>query len=201
MAKKRSPRPKLNPEAIAALDRLYEQLPKAQCIGACWDSCGPIEMTPLEHWRIKAAGFDIPNANAARDGLSVCPALTLLHQCAVYESRPLICRLWGVMETMPCNYGCQLDGPPLTDRQAHEFIAQVHDIAGEHAEAEMIRRPWLLNPGRAEEVAANYHQALRDEDLREQVRLKKLIESGQTVFYVRGRGHISSTPPPSGANS
>jgi hypothetical protein len=40
-----------------------------------------------------------------------CPALTEDKKCSVYEDRPLICRIWGVAETLPCVYGCVPDEP------------------------------------------------------------------------------------------
>lgn len=158
-------------------------------------------MTPVERRRINLAGVDIPDGREAR-GRAVCPALTMLHQCAVHAVRPLICRLWGLWASLPCTFGCRpVDGQLLDDEQAYEFMARVHDIAGEHAEAELIRRPWRTNPDKAREVMAAFHAEMRDEDLRRDVRRQQLLESGAPVLYVRGRGQVSSTPPAGGANA
>jgi hypothetical protein len=35
-----------------------------------------------------------------------CPLLRQ-GRCTVYAVRPLICRLWGVVESMPCPWGCR----------------------------------------------------------------------------------------------
>jgi Fe-S-cluster containining protein len=204
MAKKKSkPRARLPLEKqIDALDALYAELPKVDCKGACWDSCSAIQMTPLEHRRTEAAGVAIPDQNADTDGLGVCPALTPLHQCGVYQVRPLVCRLWGAMQTASCPFGCRpVDGELLTDEQAHEFMARVCDISGQHAEAEQIRRPWREHPDRARELAAQYHAALQEAALQESMRRRALIASGRPVLYVRGRGQLSSTPPASGGNA
>jgi hypothetical protein len=39
----------------------------------------------------------------------------------------MLCRLWGATETMPCPFGCEPDGPPLTPEQ--EFALFVYSLA------------------------------------------------------------------------
>lgn len=184
------------------LDALYAELPQVDCLGACWDSCGRINMTSLEHRRTEQAGIAIPEGRPD-DPPSVCPALTMLHQCGVYAVRPLICRLWGVTEAMRCGAGCRpLDGRALlTDRQAHEYFARACDIAGEHAEAESIRRPWREDPERAEQIMRQSRQRYEDQLLAESVRRRKLLDSGKPVAFVRGRGYLSAQPPAAGPNA
>jgi hypothetical protein len=184
------------------LQALYAELPELDCIGSCWDSCGRIGMTGLEHRRTEAAGVAIPEGRIT-DPPAVCPALTMLHQCSVYDVRPLICRLWGVTDTLPCPFGCRpKDGRAmLTDEQAYEYMARVYDIAGEHRRAEEIRRPWRDHPDQARQVMAEMRRANEDTNLAAAVRRRRLVESGKPVLFVRGRGHLSSTPPTSGANS
>lgn len=185
------------------LDELYAELPELDCRGQCWDSCSKIDMTGAERWRIeKAGGPHIPRGRVG-DPPSMCPALTMLHQCSVYEIRPMVCRLWGVWESLPCNYGCRpKDGRALlTDEEAYEFIARTHEAAGEPGMAAMVRRPWRENPELARREMVRFRRVQADEDLARQVRRKRIIESGAPVIFVRGRGQISSKPPASGANS
>jgi Fe-S-cluster containining protein len=184
------------------LDALYADLPKVDCIGACWDSCSRIAMTSLEHVRTQKAGARIPNSFVS-DAPSVCPALTMLHQCGIYAVRPLICRLYGVAEGLRCSYGCMpLDGRPLlTDAQTYEYLARAHDIAGEHAEAAAVRRPWKEAPERAEQIMREARRQREDELLARDVRRRALLDSGKPLLFVRGRGQISKDPPASGANS
>jgi hypothetical protein len=35
-----------------------------------------------------------------------CSALDGVGRCSVYEERPLLCRLWGAVEKMTCQFGC-----------------------------------------------------------------------------------------------
>jgi Fe-S-cluster containining protein len=59
-----------------------------------------------------------------------CDALTAGKRCAVYDLRPLVCRLWGAVESMPCVYGCVPEGGYLTDMDAYRLIAESTRIGG-----------------------------------------------------------------------
>jgi Fe-S-cluster containining protein len=120
------------------LDAIYAELPAIECRGRCHDACTSIDMTGVERRRIAEAGVSIPRRTVADRPLP-CPALTMWRRCGVYEIRPLICRLWGLTRAMRCSYGCVPDGGYLTESQALEFIARVHEAAGETVRAEEIR--------------------------------------------------------------
>ncbi len=121
------------------LDELYAKIPRIECRGQCWDTCGPIDMATAERTRINdVAGVDIPRGTFAYDGPSTCPALGMMKTCTVYEIRPLICRLWGVAEGMPCTYGCRPERY-LTEAETYELLAQAHDISGDQEMAKMVR--------------------------------------------------------------
>lgn len=122
----------------SALDAIYAELPAIDCQGRCWDSCGPIEMTMAERQRIQRAGVNIPPGSFYRDGPSMCPALTMFHQCSVYEIRPLICRIWGLSKRLPCTYGCRPERY-LTEPEAYELLARVWELSGERDKAKMAR--------------------------------------------------------------
>ncbi len=111
------------------LDALYATLPALECRGRCQDSCGPIDMSATERRRITGRGVDIP---PLRDAALVksCPALTVLGTCRVYEVRPLLCRLWGLVEKMACPYGCLPEGGWLDDATAGELLRRSLDIGG-----------------------------------------------------------------------
>jgi uncharacterized protein len=88
----------------------------------CVESCGPVPMSALEHARIRVRGVDIPvidNALASiKQGVAPpCPALKD-GRCTVYAVRPLLCRMWGAIETMPCPYGCTVTPGLLMDEGA-----------------------------------------------------------------------------------
>lgn len=128
------------PDRAAALEALYAELPTIDCKGACWTSCGPIRMTGLEHRRVEEAGVAIPEGTAAS---GLCPALTMLRRCAVYDSRPTICRLFGLTRNLRCSHGCMPStGRLLTDEEGYDFLARAHEIAGEQAQADQLRARW-----------------------------------------------------------
>ena len=112
-----------------SLDRIYRSVPTVECQGLCAQSCGPIDMSPTERRRIEALGVTIPPParlladmiNNPRGG--TCPALTD-GRCSVYQDRPLICRLWGAVESMPCPHGCTVTPGLLMDAGAHSLIAR-----------------------------------------------------------------------------
>jgi Fe-S-cluster containining protein len=117
-------------------------------------------MSPREHARIRAAGVDIPDSTRLRvlehaRGDWSCPALTEENRCAVYDIRPMICRLWGAMKSLRCGFGCQPATGWLTDIQAQELLGKAMRAGGSPTEgaareafAEHLRR----NPRTAQTV-------------------------------------------------
>lgn len=111
------------------LQELYDSLPTIECKKLCAECCGPIAMTSIE-WRAirKRLGF---KAEARRD--LACPMLRN-GLCRVYDIRPMICRLWGVVDQdgMRCGHGCE---PTrwLTKQEGQEFLLQASIIAGDVA--------------------------------------------------------------------
>lgn len=93
----------LDAPAGGGLEALYARIPRLECRKLCGHACGPI-VAPEEEWRrLAAAGGDRGDG----DGLA-CPYLDrAAGLCEVYEARPLICRLWGVAEALPCPHGCE----------------------------------------------------------------------------------------------
>lgn len=124
--------------AIERIEAIYARLPTIECQGLCWNSCGPISMSPAERDRIEAAGVHIPpytsergaawasNIVAIGDERFDCPALTAMKRCSVYEIRPFICRAWGVGRgEMACPYGCRVTGGRL---RAREILAMQNEV-------------------------------------------------------------------------
>ena len=88
----------------AELQELYDQIPKIPgCDGRCWTSCGPIDMSDRERQKIRQAGYKITPYRQAMQHPETyyCEALTADRRCAVYEMRPVVCRLWGAAEGLP----------------------------------------------------------------------------------------------------
>jgi Fe-S-cluster containining protein len=120
-------------QADAELRKLYDRIPAIpDCDGRCWTSCGPLDMSDRERQRIRQAGHRITpwrEAQAWRETY-YCEALTAEKRCAVYEMRPLVCRLWGAVEGLPCVYGCRPEGGYLSDLEGYRLIAASMRIGG-----------------------------------------------------------------------
>lgn len=112
-----------NPRRVEAKFReLYEEVPSIDCKGGCHNACCFIVCTIHEKERVeKLTGkkfetvdlMEQPKTRIGSDGRPlarfVCSALTEDGRCSVYDDRPLICRLYGVSEGMPCFRGCKPD--------------------------------------------------------------------------------------------
>ncbi len=108
--------------AVKKLDALYRTLPRLECRGMCSESCGPIAMSAVERQRLV-------QISSRHRTSPVCP---LLHdgRCQAYQERPLICRLWGIAEEMPCPFGCKPQRV-ITREEGFELLAKARAIGGE----------------------------------------------------------------------
>lgn len=103
------------------MDDLYALVPTVACKGLCRDSCSSLSLTEAEAARIAVRHGVHLTTGVYPDG---CPALTPFGHCGVYEDRPLVCRLWGVVAPMVCEHGCagpdglmaEADGRALAER-------------------------------------------------------------------------------------
>jgi uncharacterized protein len=129
--------------AESALRRLYDSLPRLQCQGKCHDTCGPIAMSEFERIRMaEAAGGTLPVYMPELDVNTgcTCPLLTPEKRCSIYESRPLICRLFGMIRdsqisNMRCHHGCKPDRY-LTDTEAARLFRKAEEISQRYYEEE-----------------------------------------------------------------
>jgi len=125
------------------LDEIYAEVPALTCKKKCWRSCGVVPAFMVEAERM-ARYLDRPIESfalatsdvtvmlwdrAIDDGLAApipedrCPLLRF-NECSVYPVRPLICRLYGIVPRMKCQWGCEPERP-FGDDQAHELLARV----------------------------------------------------------------------------
>jgi hypothetical protein len=117
--------------AATTLEELYAEIPQpVGCTGQCWESCGPIGFSVEEGRRMEAAGVKVPNANEARLDL-YCPALGKDRCCMVYEVRPVLCRVWGVSEPMPCPVDGCFAPFPLDAIETQELLRKSLEIGGD----------------------------------------------------------------------
>lgn len=142
----------MNAEQTAALEALYAELPSLDCQGKCGNSCGPIDMTEGERERIVELGVNIPRYTseagarwAANMKVDTCRALIPNPfkpygdegRCKVYAVRPMICRLWGMVDVdnMRCHNGCR-PSRWLTMEESYQFLKRAAEIAGTPEEVE-----------------------------------------------------------------
>lgn len=126
-----------DPEASRKLDELYARVPTIACQGKCQECCAYIAMSPTEAARMERASvFVAGDVQAPTDELGQvyipydpCPFLNPLGRCGVYNDRPMICRLWGVTERMPCPWGCKPERV-LPDSEGMKLLAEAMRIGG-----------------------------------------------------------------------
>lgn len=113
------------------LDKIYKKLPKLNCKGKCVASCSLIKIGDLERKRIeKVVGKDhfikdsdmLDFVQNNPPDTWIC-ALLKEGKCTVYNIRPLICRLFGLVEKMRCPFGCVPDRW-LSDNEARKFLTK-----------------------------------------------------------------------------
>ena len=110
------------------LDELYDSLPGIACKGLCARSCGPVIAEVAEARRCGAdyALMALGEREVAAFSFDRKLRCNLLKngRCTSYEARPAVCRLWGVVESMPCPWGCVPDRY-LTDEEGRAFLYAV----------------------------------------------------------------------------
>lgn len=99
----------------AQLAEIYAKIPSIECKGLCQESCGIIPVHRPELKRIrKKTDVDLDAHTVKLDGITAifnsttdtCPLL-VDGRCSVYDVRPFICRVFGVVEGMTCRHGCK----------------------------------------------------------------------------------------------
>lgn len=108
------------------LDALYATLPRLDCQGHCHDSCGPIQMSVRERARIVQRAREPVTCGAGAS----CSMLDGGRRCRVYDIRPMICRLWGLVKALPCPYGCRPEGGLLSDADGMRLLVEAERIGG-----------------------------------------------------------------------
>lgn len=106
-----------NGKRLRQLQAIYDQVPNIKCKGSCTDECTFIPVTRVELLAVERTALGpVRTLEDARPGVEVLGIdannkcqLLVGGRCSVYESRPLICRLYGVASGMPCEHGCKPD--------------------------------------------------------------------------------------------
>ena len=122
------------PQPQEVLEEMYASLPTIECQRKCQASCGPIAMSGYEFERMRARtpfmkleGNELNIAPARGRAVLMetfdkkCPLLNSAGSCSVYTIRPLICRLFGLVEKMKCPFGCE-PSRWVTDEEAFRLL-------------------------------------------------------------------------------
>ena len=126
------------------MQALYAELPHVECKRLCRQCCGPVvqsgSLTRLEFERI--ADYK-PSPPDPQDFMA-CSMLDGEHgTCRVYELRPMICRLWGVVPSMRCPYGCEPERW-LTEDESRAYMRRAEEIGGEMNQGPEVASNWIL---------------------------------------------------------
>ena len=117
---------------LAKIDALLNKLPSFQCKEGCYDCCGPVMLSRLEYMRcVKASGRTAEDVkqqmqNNLKQGILTCPLLdNETKKCSVYEVRPAICRLFGVVKgELLCPHGYAPDEAAMISNEKSRAILQ-----------------------------------------------------------------------------
>lgn len=100
--------------------QLYEKIPEFQCRPGCTDCCG---IVPFSYWE-----WEQVKDKRKADITLKCP-YAVNGRCEIYEQRPLICRLFGTVDTvlLRCPHGY---GPErlLTEEEAHKIMEEYREL-------------------------------------------------------------------------
>ena len=134
-AKLKAMRKEQRKAAIQKLWALYLTLPTIECKKKCHEACGPIPIGDIEAKNIHALYSIRPRVSDGRlsNGFRAmttsegnCPLLKD-GKCSVYDARPIICRLYGVVEKMQCEHGCKPTSW-VSDDESIRLIQEVQDL-------------------------------------------------------------------------
>jgi len=90
-----------NGKAFSSLKKLkktYNKIPKIDCEPGCTECCG---IVPISRDEARNIGINDRRLLPVKDDGITC-AYVCKTGCSIYKKRPVLCRLMGVVEKMPC---------------------------------------------------------------------------------------------------
>lgn len=147
------------------LQAIWKRIPEMKdCKGLCHTSCGPVPVTGVEKESMEKRGKKMAITDGD-NGPMTCSLLTPDGRCSVYDGRPLMCRVWGAVKSLPCPYGCEPESW-LSDYEVFQMIQEATAISGEADDAAMtnmleilgptLARVWEEEVGRSAKAAAEH---------------------------------------------
>jgi hypothetical protein len=173
---------------------LWAKIPSVKCQGKCANSCGPIGCSSLERRLIEGRAGKILRAEGEEKD---CTMLKF-GRCSVYSIRPVICRLWGAVPSMPCPHGCEPEFE-LSDADGYILMAEASRISGDpdgHAMEDLINSA----PAGFWDALKEYAQGAPDlaghSVTSRRASAERLVEVGKAVRISRGKTMRDLTQPP-----
>jgi uncharacterized protein len=118
------------PAVLRKLEAIYASLPSIECKKLCGHTnCGAVPFEKIERRNLRDSGFEKRRRPYIQIGEITCTYLSKEGICEIYAARPLICRLFGLVDIrfMRCPHGCVPDHW-LTDQEAREIMKLVHEL-------------------------------------------------------------------------
>lgn len=120
------------------LQSLYDLIPEPDipCVEGCSACCGPIVASRQELARAPALAIHLLDPDGLMKALvnhsdcGTCPYITGDQHCAVYEGRPFLCRIFGMVQDEPqltCSYGLRTT-KPLSRAFAHKLMDRYKNL-------------------------------------------------------------------------
>lgn len=130
----------------ADLTAILARIPNIECQGKCHKSCGSIivsreEQDMIREWcRNNGVKYHpLPQKLTALHSRQMlagectsCKYLTQDKRCSIHPVRPIICRLFGVVDAMPCTFGCGQPDRILTAEEGHVLMREARQDGTRH---------------------------------------------------------------------
>jgi uncharacterized protein len=138
---------------LARRRAILDALPGVACKGLCASSCRDLTFSILDLLAIRLA-YDVDPIHSSPDERT-CGAL-VDGQCSIHDERPMICRLWGVVDDLACPHGCEAE--PITLQQVVGTLIALESV---HPDAQRYVRLGTVEPmdasiARAKELITRY---------------------------------------------
>ncbi|HWW39860.1 hypothetical protein [Pedobacter sp.] len=115
------------------LEELYKKIPKIDCQGKCYNTCGIVPASKIEIKRAREriiknpfSPIQVVMKQKIIKKSATCAALCD-KRCSIYMIRPAICRLYGVAEGLECKFGCKPD-KIMTKDEAYDLIREIEAL-------------------------------------------------------------------------
>ena len=117
---------------LEQLKEIYDSLPRLECKGLCVDDCSKIRLSAVERALIQTATGAVPKFDTVVSKARNCPCL-VDGRCSIYDVRPLVCRLYGMVDPAAghvlCRFGCKPERY-LSYDEAQALIARARKLMG-----------------------------------------------------------------------